>query len=305
VQNVFISALCVNLAMKFLHVADCHIGGWHDPKMQLLGLESFRKAIDFAKSENVDFMLIAGDLFNTALPQIDLVKEVVVSLKRLRDAKIPMYIIPGSHDFSPSGKTMLDVLEKAELCRNVVRIENENLLFTEAKGAKITGLFGKKGGLEKSYYESLDFSGIEHEPGFKIFMFHTALEEFKPEGMGSMEAQSVASLPKGFDYYAGGHVHYILQKPYGNGFLAYPGALFPNNFKELEEYKCGSAFLYDNGNMRLVKFPLKDVVSLRFNANGKSADEIYSEICNTISEVDVDDKIITLRVEGTAASRWI
>ena len=39
---------------------------------------------------------------------------------------IEVYVIPGSHDFSPSGKTMLDVLENSGLVINVNKMDNNN-----------------------------------------------------------------------------------------------------------------------------------------------------------------------------------
>ena len=101
----------VKKGMRFAHFADCHVGGWQDPRMKDLTIAAFRKAVDERIARRVDFLLIAGDLFNTALPQIDLIKDVAGSLKKINDAGIKVYIIAGSHDFSPSRKTMLDVLE--------------------------------------------------------------------------------------------------------------------------------------------------------------------------------------------------
>jgi hypothetical protein len=204
--------------MKFAHLADCHIGSWRDDKLKDISTRVFSKAIEQCIERKVDFVLIAGDLFNTSLPSIDLLKEVVTKLKSLSENNIPVYIIPGSHDFSPSGKTMLDVLENAGLLTNVVKGEIQEgklkLNFTVDKktGAKITGLLGKKGMLDKIYYENLMHENLEQEPGYKIFMFHTALSEFKPNDMEHMEAQPLSLLPKNFNYYAGGHVHYIFQK---------------------------------------------------------------------------------------------
>ena len=146
--------------MRFIHAADCHIGGWKEEKLRELGIKSFEELVNQCISNQVEFLLISGDLFDTALPQIDLIKKTVALLKKINDHNIKVYIIPGSHDFSPSGKTMLDVLEKAGLVENVVKIEEtENkikLNFTYHNDVKITGLYGKKGGLEKSYYEILD-----------------------------------------------------------------------------------------------------------------------------------------------------
>ena len=118
--------------------------------------------------------MIAGDLFDTALPSIDILKSTAKILNRLKDFDIPIYIIPGSHDFSASGKTMLDVLENAGLVHNVMKFNNNKLDFTvDRTGVKLAGMFGRKGGLETYDYANLDKSNLESEPGFKIFLFHT------------------------------------------------------------------------------------------------------------------------------------
>ncbi len=173
--------------LKYAHFADVHIGSWRDPKLSDLSTRAFEKAVDCCIQHNVDFILISGDIFNTSLPPIDKLKSVVIKLKELKQQQIPVYIVAGSHDFSPSGKTMLEVLEEAGLFINVVKGEVNNdqlkLNFTtdQKTGVKITGMIGKKGMLEKSYYEALDRNSLENETGYKIFMFHTALTELKPK----------------------------------------------------------------------------------------------------------------------------
>jgi len=279
-------------------MADCHIGGWREPQLKELSVKAFDSAIDTCIREHVAFILICGDLFNTALPSIDLLKDAAAILKKAKDHDISVYIIPGSHDFSPSGKTMLDVLEKAGLVENVFRFENDKLVFTEDKtGVKIAGLLGKKGGLEKSYYESLDKSGLEAEPGFKVFMFHTALTEFKPAGMERMESQPAAILPKNFNYYAGGHVHFVFDKKHDDGLLTFPGPLFPNNFKEIEELHHGGFYIVDNNlDFNYIPVKLKEVKTIFIDANNKNPEQVRSDILKHAS--DLDDKIITLRIEG-------
>src|SRR3989338_8162393 len=98
---------------RYAHLADIHIGGWRDPKIRDISTIAFANAVDKIITEKLDFLLISGDIFNTALPAIDKVKEVTKKLRDLKENNIPVYIIAGSHDFSPSGKTMLDVLEHA------------------------------------------------------------------------------------------------------------------------------------------------------------------------------------------------
>ncbi len=288
--------------MKFAHLSDCHIGGWREPELRNLGIESFRKAIEICIKENVGFVLIAGDLFDTALPQTELIKEVAAILKMLTEYDISVYSIPGSHDFSPSGKTMIDVLEKAGLLHNVVKFdENENLQFTTDKtNVKITGMYGKRLGLEKFDYARLKKDHLEKENGFKIFMFHTALEEFKPAEMEKMEAYSYKDLPKNFDYYAGGHVHYIFNiKKENYGLITFPGPMFPNNFKELEELGCGGFYIIDhNLNLNHIKIKIKDTINLKIDVNNLSSLESEEKIINEIKKYDIKDKILLLRIHG-------
>ncbi len=286
--------------MRFAHFADCHIGGWKEESLRELNLQAFRKAIDICIEKNVDFVLIAGDLFNTALPQIDFIKEATKELRKLRDGRIPVYMVPGSHDYSPSGKTMLKVLEKAKLIHNVVDFNEGRLGFTidPKTNVKITGMWGKKGGLEKSDYKLLNKNELELEEGYKIFMFHTAINEFKPRGMESMEGEDVNSLPNNFNYYAGGHVHYIFKKEYGKGYLTFPGALFPNNFKELEEWNCGGLYLVEENNLDYIPIKLKGVVSFTFDVNGKDVDEAKQMIISGLRTKELRDKIVTIRVKG-------
>lgn len=287
-----------------MHLADCHIGGWRDERISSLGIKAFKEAINQSISKNADFILIAGDLFNSALPPIDKLKEVVIYLKKLKQNNIPCYIIPGSHDFSASGKTMLDVLEHAELLVNVFKGEviddKLKLRFTIDKktNAKITGILGKKGMLDKKYYEDLDRS-IENEPGFKIFMFHTAISELKPKELERMEANPVSLLPKNFDYYAGGHVHIIKNENVGNyRNIVYAGALFPNNFRELEEFRNGGYYLYDNGKITWNPIVVKNVEVLNFSCDKKTPSQVEKEVLEKLKTVEVKDKIVTLRVQG-------
>ncbi len=290
--------------MKFAHMSDLHIGGWQEDTLRQVNMESFRRAIDICINEKVDFILFAGDIFNTSIPQIELLKETTSILKKLKENWIPVYTIAGSHDFSPSGKTMLDVLERAGLLINVFKSKDNKLLFTvdQKTGAKITGILGRRSGLERLDYEELDIKSLESEPGYKIFMFHTAIEELKPKDYGEIELIGLSVLPKNFNYYAGGHVHYILQKEYGNGMLTYPGALYPNNFKELEEFKHGGFYIVEENSIRRVEIPIKEVIPLRFDVSNKDPSEVTSIVQNEVSRYDIKDKIVLLRIFGSLRS---
>ncbi len=285
--------------MRFAHLADCHIGGWREEEIKKLSIESFKAAIALCIEKGVDFIIISGDIFDTTLPPVDIMKEAVIALMAAKKRGMPVYIIHGSHDFSPSGKSMISVFEEAGLFSDVVKFEDGRLLFTtDRSGAKITGMLGRKGGLERIDYNNLEKRHLEEESGFKIFMFHTAITEFKPQGM-KMDSEPLASLPSNFDYYAGGHMHYIYKGKKDRGMVVYPGALFPNNFKELEEFKHGGIYLYEDGELSYIPIKLKDVVPVLIDANNKTLEDVENEI-RAIK--DFGDKIVTIRIEGTLKS---
>ncbi|MEM3374190.1 MAG: DNA repair exonuclease [Candidatus Woesearchaeota archaeon] len=295
--------------MRFSHLADCHIGSWREDKLKELNTEAFFKAIDISIKKEVDFILISGDLFNNAIPSINNIKDVVKKFRELKEKNINVYLIAGSHDYSPSGKTMLDVLEEAGLCVNVVKGEVINkklrLKFTIDKktGAKITGMLGRKGQLEKLYYEDLDLEHLEKEDGFKIFMFHSAITELKPKNMDKMESFGISYLPKNFDYYAGGHVH-IIEKVDLQGYknIVYPGPLFPNNFHELEELKGGGFYIYDNGNLIRENINIKNVFTITINATHKTPELITNEILDKIKGNEFYNTLVLIRVYGVLES---
>ena len=241
-------------------------------------------------------MIIAGDLFDTAWPSVDIVKEVTGILRELRDHDIPVYVIPGSHDYSPSGKTIIDILEKAGLVENIAKKE----MTIDRTGIKLIGMHGRKGALEKEDYLVLDRAKIEAEEGKKIFVFHTLLEEMKPEQFQQIEGMSMALLPKGCGDYAGGHPHFQRAVSFPNyGIIAYPGPTFPNNFKELEELDCGRYIMgdvNDEWKVQYRKIPLRDVQSYIINAEGKTSDQLEAEIRERIK--DAANKIVLVRIEG-------
>ncbi|MFH1849421.1 MAG: exonuclease SbcCD subunit D [archaeon] len=294
--------------MRFAHIADCHVGGFREQLLADVSVSAFIRAIDICIEKKVEFILIAGDLFNTSLPSIDVLKTAVRKLRELKQHGIAVYYVAGSHDFSPSGKTVLDVLEEAGFCHNVVKgsVQDNRLVlaFTQdpKTSAKITGMIGKKGMLEKSFYESLDKANLEEEPGFKIFMFHTALTELKPAELSKMDSAPVSLLPKGFSYYAGGHVHSIIQQELpGRSPIVYPGPLFPHNFAELEKLKYGGFFIYDEGRLERIDIKLKAAHSIIVDCSNKPVNAVQ-ELLSKETEGDFTDMIVLIRLHGILES---
>jgi DNA repair protein SbcD/Mre11 len=295
--------------MKFAHLADVHVGAWRDPAMKALGIKSFQMAVSFTIEKKADFAIIAGDLFNTAVPAIDHLQETVVLLKKLKKNNIPVYVVPGSHDFSASGKTIIDVLEEADLVINVMKGEMRDgvfdLKFTvdEKTGAKLCGIGGKRASLEKRDYEKLNLEPLEKEDGFKVFLFHTSIDELKPEHMTPMLSIPIKEFPKGFDYYAGGHVHVVQKTDFPNHKnVCYPGPVYPASFGELWGLGRGGFYFYDDGKVEHIPLNVKSIFKLDINAEGKTPEEVTQDILSKLKLKEFNNTIVLLRVKGTLKS---
>lgn len=87
--------------MKFIHTADWQIGMKADsvgdcgPRVREERFAAAKRVIDVAKSENVDFILVAGDVFEDNGVDRKLVQKVA---DILRSFPGPVWIIPGNHD---------------------------------------------------------------------------------------------------------------------------------------------------------------------------------------------------------------
>lgn len=286
--------------VKFAHISDVHLGGWKQQPMQELNFHSFEKTIEKCISEKLDFVIIAGDLFDSAYPSIDILKRTFAEFRKLKEANLPCFIIAGSHDYSVSGNTFLDVLEKAGFCKNVEDFEiSKNTEGEETglvlnptihKGVALYGYPGKKSGLEIPDLRKIK---LNDAPGmFKIFMLHTTID--KAKGTLPIDAIETELLPKA-DYYALGHLHIDFKH---NNFV-YPGPIFPNNFQELKDLKNGSFYLVDTeavNPLQKIELKIKDVLFIQINLDNSlvATEKIISEI----EQFDINDKIVLLKVRG-------
>lgn len=294
-------------------MADCHIGAWRNEALRTLNLHAFEQALDICLHEAVDFILISGDLFHTNFPHLQYVKHAVEKLQCARNTGIPIYMVYGSHDYSPNTVSIIDVLESTELFAKVSQggYEGETLelQFMEdpTTGAKITGLPGRKTGLEKPYFEHLNIQHLEQEPGFKIFLFHTSITEMNPGFIPEGQSVPISLLPKDFDYYAGGNIHkrqlaHFKDHPY----VVYPGPLFATDFRDLEAIAQGEArgfyiveFEDTIHNTMFMEVKTPEVLYRTINAENHSANQVEDTLQTQINTLTVTDKIVLFRVSGT------
>lgn len=317
------------MKIKFAHLADCHLGAWRSENLNQIGYNAFEKTIDKVITEKVDFVIISGDLYDVSNPKVDVVDLATKELKKLKDNNIPVYGIMGSHDFSPSDKSMMRPLITAGLFTNVSKGRKTEagkleLFFIEDPNTKIkiTGLRARKRSLEIEDYNQLDRTSLENEKGVKIFVLHTLLDELKPIEFKDMESAPKSLLPQNFDYYAGGHLHKTIPEKLRESEkvfkidektkIVYPGSLSPTNFRELEQYNFGGFYIISGDidlesgtsdlEIKFIPVKIKEVISLFIDCNNKSILQVQENLEEIINKTDFNDKIITVRIFGSLKS---
>jgi len=296
---------------KFAHITDCHLGSWRNPKLRDLNLQAFEKSILISIKEQVDFIIITGDFFDVNIPQLGPVKRAVEILKNARDSGIDVYMIYGSHDFNKANISMIDILHSAELFIKPTEFQTDSnsvvlKFFVDKKtGAKITGISGRKVGLDKEIYEKLDKKNLEMEEGFKIFLLHAGIQEILPIDKTFRDSLPLSLLPKGFDYYGGGHIHKRLEKKIDKSLIVYPGPLFGSTFQDLEDTAKGEkrgfyivTFEKKILDCRFIEISVAEILYKEIVTSKWSTEKLENEITKNISELQVKNKIVLLKVKG-------
>ncbi len=94
--------------LTFLHAADLHLGApfrglrglspqWADRLAEAIG-QAYNQVIDLAVERAVDFVIIAGDIFDQARASYADYARFFEGCRRLDAVGIPLYLCTGNHD---------------------------------------------------------------------------------------------------------------------------------------------------------------------------------------------------------------
>ena len=85
-------------AMRLLHTADWHLGrSFHGEGLLEAQAAAIDHLVDVARESAVDAVLVAGDVYDRALPPVDAVRLADEALRRLSEL-CAVVVIPGNHD---------------------------------------------------------------------------------------------------------------------------------------------------------------------------------------------------------------
>ena len=131
--------------MRILHFSDLHIGvenyGRTAPDTGLstrLGdfLDSLDQVVDFALTQNVDLVLLAGDAYKGRDPSQTHQREFAKRLARLSEAQIPTFLLVGNHDLpnATSRANAVEIFSTLSLPHTYVGSQLDNYLVTTPSG---------------------------------------------------------------------------------------------------------------------------------------------------------------------------
>nr|WP_052300901.1 DNA repair exonuclease [Methanoplanus limicola] len=215
--------------LKFIHTADLHLGskfcgisGMNPDmakKMSKATFSAFDNIVSHCIDNNVDFLLISGDIYDSADRRIYEQLEFRKRLAKLSDYDISVYLAFGNHDPLSGWSAKIDWPGNV----NIMPGNDPECLFYESGGKKraaIVGMSYKQSNttvnLTKYYPEK------ENSWPFTIGMLHCNLGT--DTGHEPYSPCSVKDLTdKNYDYWALGHIHkpQIIQE--SEPVIVYPG----------------------------------------------------------------------------------
>ena len=129
--------------MRLLHTSDWHLGRTFHGRSLLADQQQVLLALAAAvERERIDVVLIAGDLYDRAVPSIDAVQLATRSLRRIREAGAQIVLTTGNHDSAPRVGAFTDFLAAGGLhvCADVDRLGTPVLLGDEYGPVAIYGI---------------------------------------------------------------------------------------------------------------------------------------------------------------------
>ncbi|WP_411393661.1 metallophosphoesterase family protein [Staphylococcus capitis] len=281
--------------VKFIHCADLHLDSPFKSKshlspkifedVQKSAYESFKNIVDLALKKEVDFIIIAGDLFdneNRTLRAEVFLKE---QFERLRKEQVFVYVCHGNHD-PLSSKISSNWPNNVSVFSN--QVETYQTITKDGETIFIHGFSYQN---DTSYENKIDaYPSSQGQKGIHIGVLHGTYSkssvkdlytEFRLEDLNS----------RLYHYWALGHIHereQLSDMPVIN----YPGNIQGRHFNELGEKGC---LLIEGDHLNLTTqfYPTQFIKfeEATIDTNHTSKQELYEDIQSFKDKVRPEGKV--------------
>ncbi len=312
-------------SVTFLHAADLHLGApfrglralsdkWADRLIKAIP-EAFDRMIDTACTRKVDFVVIAGDIFDKSRASYADYLHFFKGLEKLNDTGIPVYLCTGNHD--PYTSWQHDFFALPE---NTTMFSGEHPSFAlYEKNGEAACVLGGRGYYNQTWSSEKDIAAgvtrIEAERAldacglgrramqapFGVGVLHTGLD------IDPTKAPTDPNrlLNAGFDYWALGHIHMHSARPLDNPRIGFSGCIQGLDMKETGERGVYIVTLTQNAPNKVEFVPCASVVWQRVQVEvgdaetlSEMTDKIMRELFRLNGEAHCEEMCVRVTLTG-------
>lgn len=284
--------------LKFLHIGDVHLNKTFITKDKVIrkkmirSLEqSFMNAIDYAIENNLDAIMIAGDLFDQPKVSYRYRAFLIRAFEKLKLKGIEVFYASGNHDYTD----MNSEIRKIEFPDNVHTFFDSQPKVYDLKGYKIVGC----GHMVEKETRNL----IELFPKGHIALVHSMVHSAISSDEGDYLPSDIKTIEKkGFLYTALGHIH-IHGSINKDQNIYYSGCLQGLNINETGHKGGYLVEIDDLVNVSFVPLSAITYEHLDISFEGDDLDELYQKIFKSIKATYTNCEKYALQINLFGKSR--
>ena len=271
----------------FIHAADLHLdsqfrgleqaalsGGGADAmvlrRLRDCTFEALEAMVDLCIHRKVDFLLLAGDIYDAADKSLRAQIRFRDQLNRLADAGIPAFVVHGNHDHGAGWRADLRFPDTVHFFSDR-EVEARPYLKNGQEIARIYGISYPRQTVLENY--AARFHRDKNVP-FAIALLHCNVggvaghQNYAPCRLSDL-------LGSGFDYWALGHVHSRTVLTPAGPWAVYPGCSQGRNPRETGDKGCFLVSVLDTGSVTLEFVPVGPVrwEAIEVSIEGLSGDQ--------------------------------
>ena len=280
--------------MKFLHAADLHLDTPFvgisnfskdlQAKLKNSTYQAAEKIFQTAIAEQVDFVILAGDIFDDTDSSLKAQMFLKQQFEKLEQANIKVFMVYGNHDYYRSNFAVASFPGNVEVFGQDVT--TTDLATKDGLHVGITGF---------SYYQQhVKEDVVQNYPDrgnydYQIGILHAGVGD---DNYAPFQVKTL--LTKGYDYWALGHIHKreILHE---NPDVIYPGDIQGRN--QNETTPKGFYLVSVENRVTDLKFVKSSIYTWdKATINVKKEDTVDSLITKITDLLNVDDTLLTLTI---------
>jgi DNA repair exonuclease SbcCD nuclease subunit len=227
---------------SFIHTADLHLDSPFKGLRQVDGeiadllkdatFRAFDNVVELALKNKVDFLLVAGDVYDAADRSLRAQLKFADGLKKLAVAGIRSFVCHGNHDPLDGWSASLHWPEEVHIFGP--QLESVSISIGEEEVVVIHGISYPHNQIDDSFGRGFKRQGSQP---FQVGLFHCSVGSDPAHEIYAPRTQEEL-LAANLDYWALGHVHRHRVLKDGHPFITYPGTTQGRHIRETGPRGC-------------------------------------------------------------------